>query len=293
MPVRPLFSDFAPLHPSAFLCLHPYGKSQHPRRTARTLPDALPRSNGCAALCSVFGLSSNSLLPAIVLVSFWSLRWRVTPSDRKPDRCFCFISAMMAVCSAVDGAFQRLGDRASPTHRRSALLSTRRCWVAGPCCDAHRASSGSPPCSGAGGCCGSTAVKPLAARGCAARLWRRFSGTRKAAEPRRGAGQGGWKIISVLAVSIRCSASFCCCTRYRVARSLPANARRTGKTSCWPAESRRYMELQTYLDNTRRLRYDFRQHLHDCRTDRDRAAGGAEKLSAPVRKRTQQHRPSL
>ena len=49
---------------------------------------------------------------------------------------------------------------------------------------------------------------------------------------------------------------------YRVAREFTRNARLDRENQLLAMESRRYMELQTYLDNTRRLRHDFRQHLH-------------------------------
>ena len=95
------FLDFALLYPSAFLCLASlWEKLRTPKRTACI-------AAGCITLlcigCAVFGLSSNSLLPAIVLVSFWLLRWRVTPEVTVSQTAFLFsISAvMMAVCSCL------------------------------------------------------------------------------------------------------------------------------------------------------------------------------------------------
>ena len=75
------FLDFALLYPSAFLCLASlWEKLRTPRRTACIAAGCITLlCIGCAALCTVFGQNSNSLLPAIVLVSFWLLRWRVTP----------------------------------------------------------------------------------------------------------------------------------------------------------------------------------------------------------------------
>lgn len=97
------FLDFALLYPSAFLCLASlWEKLRTPRRTACIAAGCITLlCIGCAALCAVFGLSSNSLLPAIVLVSFWLLRWRVTPEVTVSQTAFLFsISAvMMAVCS--------------------------------------------------------------------------------------------------------------------------------------------------------------------------------------------------
>lgn len=97
------FLDFALLYPSAFLCLASlWEKLRTPRRTACIAAGCITLlCIGCAALCAVFGLNSNSLLPAIVLVSFWLLRWRVTPEVTVSQTAFLFsISAvMMAVCS--------------------------------------------------------------------------------------------------------------------------------------------------------------------------------------------------
>lgn len=97
------FLDFALLYPSAFLCLASlWEKLRTPMRTACIAAGCITLlCFGCAALCTVFGLNSNSLLPAIVLVSFWLLRWRVTPEVTVSQTAFLFsISAvMMAVCS--------------------------------------------------------------------------------------------------------------------------------------------------------------------------------------------------
>lgn len=88
------FLDFALLYPSAFLCLASlWEKLRTPRRTACIAAGCITLlCIGCAALCAVFGLNSNSLLPAIVLVSFWLLRWRVTPEVTVSQTAFLFPS---------------------------------------------------------------------------------------------------------------------------------------------------------------------------------------------------------
>lgn len=66
---------------------------------------------------------------------------------------------------------------------------------------------------------------------------------------------GRLKIISVLAVSISLFGIFLLLYEmYRVAREFTRNARLDRENQLLAMESRRYMELQTYLDNTRRLR---------------------------------------
>ena len=77
------FLDFALLYPSAFLCLASlWEKLRTPRRTACIAAGCITLlCIGCAALCAVFGLNSNSLLPAIVLVSFCLLYTSPSPRD--------------------------------------------------------------------------------------------------------------------------------------------------------------------------------------------------------------------
>ena len=134
------FLDFALLYPSAFLCLASlWEKLRTPRRTACIAAGCITLlCIGCAALCSVFGLSSNSLLPAIVLVSFWLLRWRVTPEVTVSQTAFLFsISAvMMAVCSLLSTVLNAQTEISEPTDGLPCLHGAA---AAGPCCDAHRA----------------------------------------------------------------------------------------------------------------------------------------------------------
>ena len=92
------FLDFALLYPSAFLCLAAlWEKLRTPKRTACIAAGCITLlCIGCAALCTVFGLNSNAFLPVIVLVSFWLLRWRVTPEVTVSQTAFLFsISAVM------------------------------------------------------------------------------------------------------------------------------------------------------------------------------------------------------
>lgn len=154
------FLDFALLYPSAFLCLASlWEKLRTPRRTACIAAGCITLlCIGCAALCSVFGLSSNSLLPAIVLVSFWLLRWRVTLEVTVSQTAFLFsISAvMMAVCSLLSTVLNAQTEISNPQTVCLASTALLRLGLAAMLTVLF----GSPPCSGAGGCCGSTAVKP-------------------------------------------------------------------------------------------------------------------------------------
>ena len=123
------FLDFALLYPSAFLCLASlWEKLRTPKRTACIAAGCITLlCIGCAALCAVFGLSSNSLLPAIVLVSFWLLRWRVGPEVSVSQTAFLFAVScvMMAVCtllSAVLNARAEVGNDAPACLVSTSLL---------------------------------------------------------------------------------------------------------------------------------------------------------------------------
>ena len=49
---------------------------------------------------------------------------------------------------------------------------------------------------------------------------------------------------------------------YRIARECTLNLHLTQENQMLAVESRRYAELRTYMEQTRHLRHDFRQHLH-------------------------------
>lgn len=257
------FLDFALLYPSAFLCLASlWEKLRTPMRTACIAAGCITLlCFGCAALCTVFGLNSNSLLPAIVLVSFWLLRWRVTPEVTVSQTAFLFsISAvMMAVCSLLSivlNAQAEISNSQTVCLASTALLRLGLAAVL-------------------------TVLFWFTAVQWSRWLLREYSGEAfwQSAWPLPALYAvflvycmpldpavvlvGRLKIISVLAVSISLFGIFLLLYEmYRVAREFARNARLDRENQLLAMESRRYMELQTYLDNTRRLRHDFRQHLH-------------------------------
>lgn len=49
---------------------------------------------------------------------------------------------------------------------------------------------------------------------------------------------------------------------YQVAREYTRSAQLDRENQLLAVESRRYTELRTYMEQTRHLRHDFRQHLH-------------------------------
>ena len=70
-------------------------------------------------------------------------------------------------------------------------------------------------------------------------------------------------IIAVLAVSISLLGIFLLLYEmYRVAQEYTRNTQLDRENQLLGVESRRYMELREYMEQTRSLRHDFRQHLH-------------------------------
>lgn len=106
---------------------------------------------------------------------------------------------------------------------------------------------------------------------------------------------GRLRIISVLAVSISLFGIFVLLYEmYRVAREYTHSAQLDRENQLLAMESRRYMELQDYLDNTRHLRHDFRQHLHVIAGLTE--AGQLEELKSYLHQyenELSEHRPAL
>lgn len=257
------FLDFALLYPSAFLCLASlWEKLRTPRRTACIAAGCITLlCIGCAALCSVFGLSSNSLLPAIVLVSFWLLRWRVTPEVTVSQTAFLFsISAvMMAVCSLLSTVLNAQTEISNPQTVCLASTALLRLGLAAML----------------------TVLFWFTAVQWSRWLLREYSGEAfwQSAWPLPALYAvflvycmplnpavvlvGRLKIISVLAVSISLFGIFLLLYEmYRVAKEYARSSQLDRENQLLAVESRRYMELRSYLEQTRHLRHDFRQHLH-------------------------------
>lgn len=257
------FLDFALLYPSAFLCLASlWEKLRTPRRTACIAAGCITLlCIGCAALCAVFGLSSNSLLPAIVLVSFWLLRWRVTPEVTVSQTAFLFsISAvMMAVCSLLSTLLNAQTEISNPQTVCLASTALLRLGLAAML----------------------TVLFWFTAVQWSRWLLREYSGEAfwQSAWPLPALYAvflvycmplnpavvlvGRLKIISVLAVSISLFGIFLLLYEmYRVAKEYARSSQLDRENQLLAVESRRYMELRSYLEQTRHLRHDFRQHLH-------------------------------
>ena len=257
------FLDLAVFYPAAFLCLAPLWEHvKAPRRTA-VLTAALVTviCLAAAALCAIFELDSNILLLPTLLAAFWLLRWRVGPevSVRQTAFLFAVSCVMLAVCtllSAVLNARAEVGNDAP-----ACLVST------------------------------SLIKLGLSAVLCVIFWFSAVQWSRWLLQEYRGEAfwQSAWPlptiyaaflvfcmpldpavvlinrlmIISVLAVSISLLGIFLLLYEmYRVAKEYARSSQLDREIQLLAVESRRYMELRSYLEQTRHLRHDFRQHLH-------------------------------
>ena len=257
------FLDYALLYPSGFLCLAClWEKVRSPRRTACIAAVGITAvCLVCAALCTIFELDSNFLLLPIVLCTFWLLRWRMNAEVTVSQTAFLFsISAvMMAVCSLLSSILNARAEADNPG--TVCLLSTSllRMVLAAVLCTLFWF----------------TVVK-----------WSRWL-------LREYRGEAFWQsawplpaiyavylmycmpkdsaivlmnrvmIIAVLAVSISLFGIFLLLYEmYRVAKEYARSSQLDRENQLLAVESRRYMELRSYLEQTRHLRHDFRQHLH-------------------------------
>lgn len=257
------FLDLAVFYPGAFLCLAPLWEHvKAPRRTA-VLTAALVTviCLAAAALCAIFELDSNILLLPTLLAAFWLLRWRVGPEVSVSQTAFLFAVScvMMAVCtllSAVLNARAEVGNDAP-----ACLVST------------------------------SLLKLGLSAVLCIIFWFTAVQWSRWLLQEYRGEAfwQSAWPlptiyaaflvfcmpldpavvlinrlmIISVLAVSISLLGIFLLLYEmYQVAREYTRSAQLDRENQLLAVESRRYTELRAYMEQTRHLRHDFRQHLH-------------------------------
>lgn len=257
------FLDYALLYPSGFLCLAClWEKVRSPRRTACIAAVGITAvCLVCAALCTIFELDSNFLLLPIVLCTFWLLRWRMNAEVTVSQTAFLFsISAvMMAVCSLLSSILNARAEADNPG--TVCLLSTSllRMVLAAVLCTLFWF----------------TVVK-----------WSRWL-------LREYRGEAFWQsawplpaiyavylmycmpkdsaivlmnrvmIIAVLAVSISLFGIFLLLYEmYSLAKEFTRSSQLDRENQLLGMEARRYTELRTYMENTRRLRHDFRYHLH-------------------------------
>ena len=257
------FLDLAIFYPGAFLCLAPLWEHvKAPRRTA-VLTAALVTviCLAAAALCAIFELDSNILLLPTLLAAFWLLRWRVGPEVSVSQTAFLFAvsGVMTAVCTLLSTV---LNARAEVGNDAPACLVSTSLLKLG-----------------------------LSAVLCIIFWFTAVQWSRWLLREYRGEAfwQSAWPlptiyaaflvfcmpldpavvlinrlmIISVLAVTISLLGIFLLLYEmYQVAREYTRSAQLDRENQLLAVESRRYTELRTYMEQTRHLRHDFRQHLH-------------------------------
>ncbi len=257
------FLDLAVFYPGAFLCLAPLWEHvKAPRRTAvlaATLVTVICLV--AAAFCAIFELDSNILLLPTLLAAFWLLRWRVGPEVSVSQTAFLFAvsGVMTAVCTLLSTV---LNARAEVGNDAPACLVSTSLLKLG-----------------------------LSAVLCIIFWFTAVQWSRWLLREYRGEAfwQSAWPlptiyaaflvfcmpldpavvlinrlmIISVLAVTISLLGIFLLLYEmYQVAREYTRSAQLDRENQLLAVESRRYTELRAYMEQTRHLRHDFRQHLH-------------------------------
>lgn len=225
------FLDLSILYPGAFLCLAPLWEHlKAPRRTALLTAFLVTVIDlAAAALCTVLELNSNMMLLPIFLTAFWLLLWRVESAVSTGQTAFLFsLSAVMiAVCNLLCILFWFTAVQWS----RWLLREYRG--------EAFWQSAWPLPAIYAAFLMFCMPLDPGVI------LINRLM------------------IISVLAVSISLLGIFLLLYEmYQVAREYTRSAQLDRENQLLAVESRRYTELRAYMEQTRHLRHDFRQHLH-------------------------------
>ena len=257
------FLEFALLYPGAFLCLAPLRDHlKHPRRTyCVSFLSVTAVALAASLLCSIMEWSSNFFLLPILIVTFWLLRWRAAPDVSVLQTAFLFSVAavMLAVCTLMAiilNAREEL-DNPEPVFLVStsiicltfALLLCMIFYLTAVRWSVWllREYKGEAFWESAW---------PLPALYAAFLVFCMPRDTAIILMNRL-------QIISVLAILISMLGIFLLLYEmYRVAKEYTRSSQLDRENQLLAMESRRYMELRAYMDQTRHLRHDFRQHLH-------------------------------
>ena len=257
------FLEFAMMYPAEYLCLASLQEHlRAPRKTYAIGASVITlMSLAGAAVCSMLDIETNLLLIPLLIISFWLLRWRTDREVSISQTMFLFsVSAvMMSVCTllaVVLNAEAEL-DNALPVFLPSTSVI----------------------------CLTLSVILSTIFRFTAVR-WSRWLLQEYHGEA---FWESAWplpalyaaflvfcmpkeigivlmnriRIIAVLAVSISLLGIFLLLYEmYRVAQEYTRNTQLDRENQLLGVESRRYMELREYMEQTRRLRHDFRQHLH-------------------------------
>ena len=257
------FLEFAMMYPAEYLCLASLQEHlRAPRKTYAIGASAITLMGlAGAAVCCMLDMETNFLLIPLLIISFWLLRWRTDREVSISQTMFLFsVSAvMMSVCTLlaiVLNAEAEL-DNAQPVFLPSTSVI----------------------------CLTLSVILSAIFRFTAVR-WSRWLLQEYHGEA---FWESAWplpalyaaflvfcmpkeigvilmnriRIIAVLAVSISLLGIFLLLYEmYQVAREYTRSAQLDRENQLLAVESRRYTELRAYMEQTRHLRHDFRQHLH-------------------------------
>lgn len=257
------FLEFAMMYPAEYLCLASLQEHlRAPRKTYAIGASAITLMGlAGAAVCCMLYIETNFLLIPLLIISFWLLRWRTDREVSISQTMFLFsVSAvMMSVCTLlaiVLNAEAEL-DNAQPVFlpstsviclTLSVILSaifrfTAVRWSRWLLQEYHGEAFWE-------------SAWPLPALYAAFLV---FCMPREISIVL----MNRIRIIAVLAVSISLLGIFLLLYEmYQVAREYTRSAQLDRENQLLAVESRRYTELRTYMEQTRHLRHDFRQHLH-------------------------------
>ena len=255
--------ELAMLYPGVFLCLAPLRDHlKNPMRTYHLLTIAVTVFVLAASVvCSILECPSNYVLLPTLIIAFWLLRWRAAPDVSIGLLAFLLSIAavMLAVCTLLAVIINARAELSNPAPvflvstsivclSLAAVLSTIfyftavqwSIWLL-------REYRGEAFWESAW---------PLPALYAVFLMFCMPNDTAIILMNRM-------QIISVLAVTISLLGIFLLLYEmYKVAQEYTRSAQLNQENQLLAMESRRYMELRTYMDQTRHLRHDFRQHLH-------------------------------
>lgn len=255
--------ELAMLYPGVFLCLTPLRDHlKNPMRTYHLLTIAVTVFVLAASVvCSILECPSNYVLLPTLIIAFWLLRWRAAPDVSIGQLAFLLSIAavMLAVCTLLAVIINARAELSNPAPvflvstsivclSLAAVLSTIfyftavqwSIWLL-------REYRGEAFWESAW---------PLPALYAVFLMFCMPNDTAIILMNRM-------QIISVLAVTISLLGVFLLLYEmYKVAQEYTRSAQLNQENQLLAMESRRYMELRAYMDQTRHLRHDFRQHLH-------------------------------
>lgn len=255
--------DFSRIYPTAFLCLYPVRTVlKNPEKTAVYAAVAITvYGMTSAVVCTVFGWNSNVLLLPALLLAFWAFCRALKQDFSKGKAAFVFMvgALLAAICSLLAVLFSARAEAGNSQPVDCASTSLIRLGIMAAICLLYALTAG----------------RWLAWLLCEFQMERIWDAlwTLPAAYAAYFVFVMPWdasiilvnrlQLISVLAVVISLFAVFLLLFLfYRMGLEYMQKLHLNQENQMLALESRRYTELRNYMEETRHLRHDFRQHLH-------------------------------